>query len=149
MEESMSTSGGPAEQIREAFGLKKQDIRSYSPLTFAYIGDDVYDLIIRTLLVEQGNRSPEVFHQKASKLVKAGAQAKLIEALKEDLTGEESDVLRRGMNAKPKNKAKNATQEDYQKATACEALMGWLYLTDQMPRAINLVKTGLEKANLF
>ncbi len=149
MEESMNALIGPATQIREAFGLKKQDIRSYSPLTFAYIGDDVYDLIIRTLLVEQGNRSPETFHQKASKLVKAGTQAKVIDALKEDLTSEEADILRRGMNAKPKNKAKNATQEDYQKATACEALMGWLYLTEQLPRASFLIKTGFEKIGVL
>ncbi len=145
MEESLSLSA----KIREAFGLKKQDIRSYSPLTFAYIGDDVYDLIIRTLLVEQGNRRAEAFHQKASKLVKAGAQAKVVDVLKEDLTPEEADVLRRGMNAKPKNKAKNATQEDYQKATALEALMGWLYLTEQTDRAIELVKLGLEKSRLI
>ncbi|MCR4588416.1 MAG: ribonuclease III [Lachnospiraceae bacterium] len=145
MEESLSLSA----KIREAFGLKKQDIRSYSPLTFAYIGDDVYDLIIRTLLVEQGNRSAEVFHQKASKLVKAGAQALVVDVLKEDLTPEEADILRRGMNAKPKNKAKNATQEDYRKATALEALMGWLYLTEQTDRAIELIKLGLEKSQLI
>ena len=118
---------------------------SYSPLTLAYIGDAIYDLIIRTLIVKQGNSRPEKMHKRASALVKASAQAEMIERLLPMLTEEEHAIYKRGRNAKSYTMAKNATMLDYRKATGFEALMGYLYLKEDMSRLIDLVKAGLDK----
>lgn len=135
--------GGLLAQIRECFPGKCQDVRSYSPLTLAYIGDAFYDLIIRTVLVERANRPVRDLHRNAVQYVSAGAQAGIIEALKDRLTEEEAAVYRRGRNAKPHTKAKNASLEDYLKATGFEAVLGYLYLTDNGERALELVREGL------
>ena len=133
------------EYLRDAFGLRDVDLRTYSPLTLAYIGDAIYDLIIRTLIVKQGNSRPEKMHKRASALVKAAAQAEMIERLLPMLTEEEHAIYKRGRNAKSYTMAKNATMLDYRKATGFEALMGYLYLKEDMSRLIDLVKTGLDK----
>lgn len=131
------------ELIKENFQLTDQDVRSYSPLTLAYIGDGVYELIIRTIIVEQANRPANELHKLATKYVKAEAQAKMILGLKEELTEEEADIFKRGRNAKPYTTAKNATRSDYHKATGFEALMGYLYLTGQTERMLDLVRRGM------
>ena len=133
------------EYLRDAIGLRDVDLRTYSPLTLAYIGDAIYDLIIRTLIVKQGNSRPEKMHKRASALVKASAQAEMIERLLPMLTEEEHAIYKRGRNAKSYTMAKNATMLDYRKATGFEALMGYLYLKEDMSRLIDLVKTGLDK----
>lgn len=130
--------------IREQFNIKKQDIRTYSPLTLAYIGDGVFDLIIRTVVVDKGNTSPNELHRHTSSIVKAHTQALMAEALMEELTEEEHDVYRRGRNAKSFTTAKNATVADYRKATGFEALMGYLYLEDRFDRAVYLSKRALD-----
>lgn len=136
-------------QIQEAFPARKQDIRAYSPLTLAYIGDAVYDLIIRTVVVNQANRSANMLHKITVKYVNAGAQSKMIQALMDRLTEEELAVYRRGKNAKPHTTAKNATAADYLTATGFEAVLGYLYLTDDMPRALELVKEGIRLSGLI
>ena len=133
------------EYLRDAFGMEDVDLRTYSPLTLAYIGDAIYDLIIRTLIVKQGNIRPEKMTKRASALVKASAQAEMIERLLPMLTEEEHAIYKRGRNAKYYTMAKNATMLDYRKATGFEALMGYLYLKEDMSRLIDLVKTGLDK----
>lgn len=133
------------EYLRDAFGLRDVDLRTYSPLTLAYIGDAIYDLVIRTLIVKQGNSRPEKMHKRASALVKASAQAAMIERLLPVLTEEEHAIYKRGRNAKSYTMAKNATMLDYRKATGFEALMGYLYLKEDIERLIDLVKTGLGK----
>ena len=110
--------------LKELFALGNTDIKTYSPLTLAYIGDAVYEIVIRTILVEKGNAQVNKLHQRASKLVKASAQSEIIEKLKEDLTEEELAVYKRGRNAKSYTMAKNATMSDYRRATGFEALMG-------------------------
>lgn len=130
--------------IRERFNIKKQDIRTYSPLTLAYIGDGVFDLIIRTVVVDKGNTSPNELHRHTSSIVKAHTQALMAEALMEELTVEEHDVYRRGRNAKSFTTAKNATVADYRKATGFEALMGYLYLEDRFDRAVYLSMRALD-----
>lgn len=130
--------------IREQFGLKKKDIRTYSPLTLAYIGDGIFDLIIRTVVVDKGNTSPNELHRHTSSIVKAHTQALMVEALEKELTPEEYDVYRRGRNAKSVTTAKNASVADYRKATGFEALMGYLYLEDKFERAVFLTKRALE-----
>lgn len=130
--------------IRERFNIKKQDIRTYSPLTLAYIGDGVFDLIIRTVVVDKGNTSPNELHRHTSSIVKAHTQALMAEALIEELTEEEHDVYRRGRNAKSFTTAKNATVADYRKATGFEALIGYLYLEDRFDRAVYLSRRALD-----
>lgn len=144
MEESLSLLG----QLKKEFDCKEVDIKAYSPLTLAYIGDSIYDVIIRTVVVERGNRAAGKLHKMAVKYVNAGTQAAMIEALLEHLTKEETAVYHRGRNAKSCSTAKNATVADYRKATGMEALMGYLYLSDQMQRAIELVKLGLDLIEL-
>ena len=129
------------EYLRD-FGLKEQDIRSYSPLTLAYIGDGIYELVVRTVLVKQGNCSANRLHQRASRLVRASAQAQMMEVLEPLLTEEEEAVYKRGRNAHSPTMAKHATMADYRRATGFEALMGYLYLLERFERLIELVRLG-------
>lgn len=136
------------ELIADTFPGKHQDIRSYSALALAYIGDVVYDLVIRTMVVSQANRPVNDLHRITVRYVSANAQSKIVQALLDSLTEEEQTVYRRGKNAKPHTTAKNASLSDYLKATGFEAVLGYLYLTDQMERLLYLVKTGISLAGL-
>lgn len=131
--------------IKEQFQIPSVDVKTYSPLTLAYIGDGVFDLIIRSVIVAKGNTRASQLHQRTSQIVKAHSQAEIAEALTELMTEEEQDVYRRGRNAKSPTMAKNATMADYRKATGFEALIGYLYVTDQFERAVELTRLGLEK----
>lgn len=130
-------------KFKELFELEDTDIRTYSPLTLAYIGDAIYELVIRTILVEKGNTQVNKLHQRASKLVKASAQSEIIEKLKPYLTEKETGIFKRGRNAKSFTMAKNASMSDYRRATGFEALMGYLYLTEQWDRMLELIKIGI------
>ena len=130
-------------QLKELFHLEDQDLRSYSPLTLAYIGDGVYEPIIRTTLVKKGNCPVNRLHKKASSLVKAGAQSAIMEVIEEELTPEELSVYRRGRNAHSPTMAKHATMADYRRATGFEALMGYLYLKEDYTRMLTLVRMGI------
>ena len=143
--------------IKQQFHCKEQDIRAYSPLTLAYMGDAIYELVIRTVIVERANRSANDLHKKATRYVKAETQAKIITALVgeageegagSELTEDEKAVYKRGRNAKSYTTAKNATMSDYRKATGFEALMGFLYLSGQTDRLLYLVKRGIELTGL-
>jgi ribonuclease III family protein len=136
------------DKIKIEFSLTKVDAKQYSPLTLAYIGDGIYDLIIRTLIVEQGNAPVNKIHKKVTSMVKAQAQAEIITYILKDLTQEEVVMYKRGRNAKSFTSAKNASIAEYRMATGFEALMGYLYLTNQMPRALVLIKLGLEIMNI-
>lgn len=138
------------EQINKEFDVKEVDIREYSPLTLAFIGDCVFDLIIRSIVVERANQSPEKLHRKKSNIVKASAQSAMAVALSEAgvFDEKESDIYRRGRNAKSYSSAKNASIADYRKATGIEAVMGYLYLTGNSERAVELTKRGLELVGL-
>ena len=130
-------------QLKELFHLEDQDLRSYSPLTLAYIGDGVYELIIRTILVKKENCPVNRLHKKASSLVKAGAQSAIMEVIEEKLTPEELSVYRRGRNAHSPTMAKHATMADYRRATGFEALMGYLYLKEDYTRMLTLIRMGI------
>ena len=136
------------EQIKLIFECKEQDVRAYSPLTLAYIGDAIYDLVIRSVVVERANRSANDLHKKTVRYVKAETQSAMIMSLLEELTEEELAVYKRGRNAKSHTMAKNASMSDYRKATGFEALMGYLYLTEKTDRLLYLVKKGIELAGL-
>ena len=128
--------------LKEQFEIPDVDIRTYSPLTLAYIGDGIYDLVIRSLVVAKGNT------RASEQIVKAHTQAEMMEVLLPILTEEEAAVYKRGRNAKSFTMAKNATMSDYRKATGFEALMGYLYLKDEFERLVELVKTGVEEMKL-
>lgn len=132
-------------QIQENFGKTKLQPDQYSALALAYIGDGVYDLIIRTIVIDQGNGKVKDFHRITSGIVKAASQAKLMRIMESDLSEQELSVYRRGRNAKSSTSAKNASIIDYRIATGFEALIGYLYLSHQMDRAMDLVRKGLQK----
>lgn len=112
----------------------KEEVNLISPLTWAYIGDCVYELFIRTHLVETTNLKPHKLHIEAVKQVKAKAQANKLEELQEMLTEEEKEIVRRTRNTENHHVAKNADPRDYMYATAFEGLIGYLYLSEQKER---------------
>ena len=132
--------------IKQQFELKEADINAYSPLTLAYIGDSIYDLVIKTIVVERANCAANKLHQQASALVKAQTQAQMADFLQDHMTEEEQVIYKRGRNAKSYTTAKNASVADYRKATGLEAVLGYLYLKGQSERVVDLVKIGLHNA---
>ena len=136
------------EYFNKEFGIESKDIRTYSPLTLAYIGDAIFDVIVRSILVNKGNTAVNKLHQRASSVVKAQSQAQFVKVLMDDFTEEEADYYRRGRNSKPHTKAKNATTMDYLEATGFEAVIGFLYLSNDMDRACELIKLGIERLGL-
>lgn len=133
--------------MQELFQLKEVDIKSYSPLTLAYIGDGIYDLVIRTLVINKGDKQVQKLHLETSALVNAGTQSKMMRVLQEHLTEEEHAVYKRGRNAKSVSPAKNQSVTDYRRATGFEALLGYLYLKKDWKRILDLVKMGLDSLN--
>ena len=138
MEESLSL-------FKEAFRLKEVDAGMYSPLVLAYLGDAVYEIVIRTMVVNGGNMQVNKLHKRSAGLVKASSQAELIKAIEADLSDEERAVYKRGRNAKSATMAKNAAMKDYRMATGFEALVGYLYLTERFDRLTELLSGGLKK----
>ena len=134
--------------FKEALHLKHVEAGEYSPLALAYIGDAVYELAIRTLVMNRGNMQVNKMHKKTANLVKADAQARLYLLLEEELTDAEKAAYRRGRNAKSFTMPKHATMKDYRMATGFEALMGYLYLKDEFERLVELVKTGVDELAL-
>ena len=139
---------GLNDYINEKFDITSKDIRTYSPLTLAYIGDAVYDLVVRSVLVNRGNTAVNNLHKRASAIVKAPNQAQVAASIMDDLTDEEKDIYRRGRNSKPHTKAKNASTIEYLEATGLEAVVGFLYLKGDMDRVLNLIRLGLERSSL-
>lgn len=131
---------GVVSKITEFFGVEKKDAKQYAPLTLAYIGDAVYEMVVRTILVEQNDTQVNKLHKKASSLVKAGAQCELFHKIEADLSEEEMSVFKRGRNAKSHTVAKNADVGDYRIATGVEALIGYLYLSERYDRILELMK---------
>ena len=148
MEESVTFSDF-LEYYKKSMGLEPVDVRTYSPLVLAYIGDAVYELMIRSKVINHGSMQVNKLHKHSAALVKASAQAQLIKALQEELTEEELAAYKRGRNAKSATMAKHATMIDYRMATGLEALVGWLFLTEQYARLVELVSRGLVKAGLL
>lgn len=135
-------------ELHAAFGAEIADINTYSPLTFAYIGDAVFEIMIRTLIVEKGQRTPQTLHKHTTKIVRAETQAKMIEAVYEQLSEEERNIYRRGKNTKINSTAKNASLSDYRKATGFEALCGYLFLKDDTERMIAIIKEALTRLEI-
>ena len=121
--------------MEEMLQFDPVDVSAYSPLVLAYIGDCVYDLIIKSMVINQGETSG---------YVQASAQSFMMRAMQEHLTEEEHAVYKRGRNAKSISPAKNQSITDYRRATGFEALVGYLYLKKQYERLLTLIKIGLE-----
>ena len=112
----------------------KEEVELMSPLTWAYIGDAVYELYIRNKLINETNLKPHKLHIEAIKFVKAKSQAELLQKIYGKLTDNEKDIVRRGRNAENHHLPKNSNVQEYMYATAFEALIGYLYLTKQNER---------------
>ncbi len=136
------------DEIHACFPKEEKDIREYSPLKLAYLGDAVYEIIIRTIIIEGTGGPVKHLHQKTSSLVNAHSQAALIAILQDDLTEEEKRIYRQGRNAKTSSVAKHADIHDYRNATGLEALFGYLYLTGHSARAIELCRIGFRKLEI-
>ena len=143
-----NTGFAPVSDIRARFGTGEHKASEYSPLALAFIGDAVFDLFVRTYLVEQGNTQVHKLHKRKSEIVKAEAQKNMYFAVRDVLTEEEEAVYKRGRNAKSYSTAKNASVGDYRVATGLEALFGWLYLTEKYDRMLELLKAGFDALNI-
>ena len=129
------------ERAREAFGAR--DTKELNPLQMAYVGDTVHDLYVRSMLISRG-MTVGAMHKQAVRMVSAFAQARMLEALEQELTEAEADIARRGRNSQAKHAApKHADPADYAHATGLEALWGYLYLSGQQQRLDELMKTAL------
>ena len=122
----------------------KEEIRMLSPLVWAYAGDAVYELYVRTHLINTSNAKPHKLHVESIKYVKAEAQAKMLDKLNDFLTEDEKDIVRRGRNAENHHVAKNANTADYAHSTGFESLIGYLYLTSQDERLEEILKMCIE-----
>lgn len=131
------------DNINKEFDLKLVDIRTYSPLSLAFIGDSVFATVVKTVIIERGNCQGNKLHQYSAHIVKAESQAVMYDLFLDILDEEELAVMKRGYNAKSVNTAKHATVTDYRKATGLEALMGYLFLTDREERICELVRIGM------
>ena len=118
----------------EKLTAAKCDVNMLSPLNLAFIGDTVFDLFVREKLVCEANRPVNKLHNRAASMVKASAQAKAVERIRDRLTEQEQSVIRRGRNAHVNHKAKNMSEADYHLATGLEALFGYLYLKGETER---------------
>ena len=131
--------------FEEALGFGEADIGSYSPLVLAYVGDTVFDLMIKSMVVNEGNRQVQKIHERASRYVQASAQSQMMRVIQPLLSEEEHAVFRRGRNTKSVTPAKNQSITDYRRATGFEALVGYLYLKKEYGRLVHLVKIGLDE----
>lgn len=130
--------------LLKPFNIERKEAKEFSPLVLAYIGDAVYELIIRSVLVSMGNRPVNKLNKDATSLVKAGAQSEIVKLISDNLSEEEYTVFKRGRNSSPHTMAKNASMTDYKYATGFEALIGFLYLDNRCDRALELVKLGID-----
>ena len=130
--------------IQKIPGMSDIDAKECSPLVLAYIGDCVFDLIIKTMAAGRGNRPVHKLHEETSRYVQASAQSFMMRSMQEHLTEEEHAIYRRGRNSRTVSPAKNQSITDYRRATGFEALIGYLYLRREYERLTELVALGLE-----
>lgn len=125
-------------------GGSQLDPRTFSPLALAYIGDAVFEVLVRLTVMTDGNAPVNRLHKKARDIVNAKAQAQMYFRIQDTLTEEEAAVFRRGRNAKSFTVPKHADLMDYRHATGLEALFGYLYLKGDSARAAELFRMGME-----
>ena len=122
----------------------KEEVNLMSPLIWAYVGDGVYELYIRTKLINETNMKPHALHIEAIKYVKAQAQAEILNKIYDKLTEEEKEIVRRGRNSENHHLPKNANVQEYMYSTAYEALIGYLYLTKQTERLQEILRISVD-----
>ena len=120
------------------------EANNMSPLTWAYIGDSIYELYIRMYLVNKSKMKPHKLHIESIKYVKAKAQADILKKIENNLTEAEKEIVKRGRNAENHHLPKNATVQDYMYSTGFEALIGYLYLTKQDERLKEILNMCVE-----
>ncbi len=125
----------------ELIKKNETEINMMSPLTWAYVGDSVYEMYIRTYLSNQTNLNPHKLHILSIKYVKASSQAEIVKKL--ELTEDEKEIVRRGRNTENHHLPKHASAEDYMYSTAFEALIGYLYLTKRNDRLQEILKNSI------
>lgn len=124
--------------------MQKEEALKIHPVALAFVGDAVYSLYVREKLVKEANESPGVYQRAAGAAVSAKGQNALIEKVRDSFTEEESDIFRRARNAKKGTKAKSASVAEYNRSTGIEAVIGYLYLTENHAR----VREILEKIDV-
>ena len=122
------------------FNKNKEEVNQMSPLVWAYVGDCVYEMFIRTYLVDTTKLNPHKLHVEAIKYVKAGAQAKFLQSIYDTLTEEEKEIVRRARNTNNHHLPKNSNVQEYMYATAFEALIGYLYLCQKYERVKEIIE---------
>lgn len=130
---------------QEIDGTMFTDPAKVASLTLAYVGDSVYELIIRSIALERHNGKAGDLNTFAKKYSNAPSQAKLAELLQEEMSEEEMAVYKRGRNAKSVSAPHNCTISEYRRATGIEALCAYLYLKGDIARAFELIRTGISK----
>jgi ribonuclease-3 family protein len=131
--------------MRKDFDIKPMDVMNLQPLVLAYIGDAVYEVYIRNMLVVNKKANVNMLHKMSVKYVKAKAQADILHRISENLTSEEQDIVRRGRNAKSATVPKHADVTDYRYSTGFEALIGYLYLMNNNERLMEVLQLAVEE----
>lgn len=134
--------------------LTKTEAKQYSPLTLAFLGDAVYSLLVREMLLKTANRPTNALHKESIKLVNANCQAEMIKKVLPLLTEDEKAIFKRGRNAHSGHVPKNQSDADYRYATGLETLYGYLYLIGDFKRTLYIfnISTGeeyLEKSTVM
>lgn len=130
----------------EIFNRNKEiaDVNMLSPLVWAYVGDSVYEMFIRTYLINNSNAKPHKLHIESIKYVKASAQAEMLHNIYEELSDEEKEIVRRGRNTQNHHLPKNSNVQEYMYSTAFEALIGYLYLCGDISRVKEIIEMSLK-----
>lgn len=125
--------------------FNEKDVRMMNPLVWAYIGDSVYEVYVRSYIISKGGKTSFDLHRESIKYVKASSQSDILELIYDKLTEEEQNIIRRGRNTKTYHVPKNASIIDYKRATALEALIGYLYLLKRYERIDEIMNMILEE----
>ena len=123
----------------------EQEINQLSPLTWAYVGDCIFELYIRTKLINETKLKPHELHIKAINYVKAKSQAEMLKRIHDILTEEEQDIVRRGRNAENHHLPKNANIQEYMYSTAFEALIGYFFLCKKEEKVKKIIEMAINK----
>lgn len=129
--------------MTEHLNIEEFKSNTYSPVALAYIGDSIYDLVIRTMVLNQGAKAVGKIHKEVSGYVNAKAQAAMFYKVESMLTEDEMAVFKRGRNAKSGSTPKNTDLKTYKHATGFEAVLGHLYMHKNLDRIIELIHLGL------
>lgn len=137
-----------AQEIRTSLGKSGNTLLpiQMNALVLAYVGDTIYDLYVRTMLIGFSDATANTLHKRAIDYVCASAQAQAAQRAMEHFTEEELSVFKRGRNSKHATVPKNADLGDYHKATGLESVLGYLYLQGEMDRLTYLLKICVEKS---